>query len=61
MEWISVKDKLPHDEGYYNISVNRTVCSGYFIEGKFYDLTFDGSPDFVQPTHWMSLPEPPKQ
>jgi len=59
MEWISIKDKLPEineevlvmdrdfmDFAYYN-------SEGQWIDREFIDL------DDV--THWMPLPEPPKE
>lgn len=61
MEWISVEDRLPDQDGRYlicdkfgNINMRRyTKCSNY---------PFDIGPDHKQyfmPTHWAELPEPP--
>lgn len=57
MEWISVKDKMPYNSGYYLTCCNtyrayKPNLSYYSREDKsFYDAGI---------THWMPLPEPPK-
>ena len=68
MEWISVNDKLPggmvdvlifdpfHNEmitGWYIAKENKWV-SGLSAAEEYYQIK-------VEPTHWMPLPEPPKQ
>ena len=70
MEWISVKDRLPeHDE--------KVLCRyGFEKEGKRHDMMFTGCLDYYAHdlvphfqhastglfvTHWMPLPEPPKE
>ncbi len=55
MNWISVKEKLPENEGYY-------LCTYIFDNHRFYyDRWFNGkgfaTTDEV--THWMPLPEAP--
>lgn len=62
-KWISVEDKLPEEEGGYLVywlsegfshAWHRvSVC--YFVEDRF------ASGSLKQPTHWMPLPEPPKE
>ena len=68
-EWISVKDRLPEDRGYYLVAYrdkyNESIsvaydayvkCSfGEWWEGEF---THDISERMV--THWMPLPQLPK-
>lgn len=62
MDWISVKDK-PHPDknGFYR-------CKGYWLKsGKQHeesDIPYFGEWDIVNNfvlTHWMPLPEPPKE
>lgn len=64
MEWISVDDRLPEDfeshESFYIVSSKGLVCfsTAFFKDGEFWS-----SKDFVgltDVTHWMPLPEPPK-
>lgn len=61
MNWISVKERLPQDEE----SVLVWGCG--FIEIGWYDAsdkcwcTDDFDYDDDQVTHWMPLPEPPKE
>ena len=62
-QWISVKDRLPEDEemkliatwhknvmkiAYYNQEIKSWVSNGY----ELWDVTV---------THWMPIPEPPKE
>lgn len=59
--WISVKDRLPVEEGYYRAIVNNrvdvldVVCTLEFTSGEFVDGI--GLPPV---THWKPLPEPSK-
>jgi hypothetical protein len=64
-EWISVKDRLPENEvdailaillnGNYYVMIGRR--SGYV-----WDIyTLDGIQWVNSVTHWMPLPEPPKE
>jgi hypothetical protein len=61
--WISVKDRLPENLSEVIISDINTgeVISGMiFINGKFQDAN-EANRVLYFPTHWMPLPEPPKQ
>ncbi len=66
MEWISVNDRLPEVER--NVLVVRTnpnvVVSGYIhIRGYWIWHNLRGSTHregFHEITHWMTMPEPPK-
>jgi len=60
--WIPVTERLPEDR------VEVLVSSGMFaplIEVAFYDGLFysawDGETEIAAVTHWMPLPEPPKE
>ena len=68
MEWISVKDRLPEDynnydymlcyfEGWDDMFFQRTL--EYDIEEKEWS-DHEGNV-YNKVTHWMPLPEPPKQ
>lgn len=62
-QWISVKSRLPAEDGYYLCCIKSSLfpdrvyidileCDkGSFEEGHIYTDTV---------THWMQLPEPPK-
>lgn len=54
-EWINVADRLPGAYGRY-ISYN-----GEDIKIRYFDPVCQGSWDIGEVTHWMPLPEPPKQ
>ena len=68
-EWISVKDRLPEDRGYYLVAYrdkyNESISVAYdaYVKCSFGEwwggeFTHDISKRVV--THWMPLPEPPK-
>ncbi|WP_376751323.1 DUF551 domain-containing protein [Sphingobacterium mizutaii] len=65
MEWTSVKDQLPEQEGEY------IVCNWYYVPPLIYSCFFQlndnvgefyssGEPEPNEITHWMSLPNPPQ-
>lgn len=61
--WISVKDRLPEENGEYLISTKDRVTSAYYECGRRtseWTDYYEGYIDF-EPTHWMPLPEPPKE
>ena len=68
MKWISVKDKLPPYEvfGIYLVYFNERNISNnpyevaFFFEGKW-ELLQNKQIFLISPTHWMPLPEPPKE
>lgn len=59
-EWISVKDRLPEvEERVLVYSYEDGINFGYFLgyeDGFFIDCVYPN-----EPTHWMPLPEPPKE
>ena len=65
-EWISVKDRLPAEEGMYllyitgrNYKTTKTDC--YVIDKKNTSYRYWSLSSHLNVTHWMSLPEPPKE
>lgn len=61
-EWISVKDRLP--EGYKDVLVCFENSSGYHVDITFYSDKLDYGEGWyltADITHWMPLPEPPKE
>ena len=75
MNWISVKDRLPEEDGIYIVYANDEGCS--YGEGIWYDrvvtcaewafndwIWYEGSHEYSLcgiVTHWMPLPEPPEE
>lgn len=59
-EWISVKDRLPEaEERVLVYSYEDGINFGYFLgyeDGFFIDCVYPN-----ESTHWMPLPEPPKE
>lgn len=63
MKWISVKDRLPEDNGYLQKFIvcrsKPSATSGkVLIETEYFTDKFSGKSNI---THWMPLPEPPKE
>lgn len=56
MKWISVLNKLPGDE----CEVLSYTKKGY-ISVDYYDIDFETWDSDGNVTHWMPLPEPPKE
>jgi hypothetical protein len=57
-EWISVKDRLPEDAStVLAIDSDGTISSAYYV-GRWHS---GGDLDEDAVTHWMPLPEPPKE
>lgn len=58
-EWISVEDSLPEEAGLYNVVLDSGIVSARtFNEGVFWGGM---RPIGQSVTHWMPLPEPPKE
>jgi len=52
MEWISIKDKIPTQQGQYLVTNGRAIqICGLLPNGTFYGI--GGA------THWMELPKLP--
>ena len=68
-EWISVKDRLPEEEGWYLVyttpnrehkSINKAMfCKGY-AWGNFEPYWRGAGGHWANVTHWMLMPDPPK-
>jgi hypothetical protein len=69
-EWISVKDRLPEQDGKYLLLVQKRHSIGTFYNGYFYKSTapkryykswLTENKRYVCVTHWMALPDLPKE
>lgn len=61
--WISVKDRMPKEEGRYIVYADKGVKSAFYetYEGES-RWTDEGERYWdIHVTHWMPLPEPPKE
>lgn len=64
-DWISVKDRLPQVTGKYLCAVKDkrgdlwTIASDWSLEMKSWFGNYGEIKNIV--THWMPLPEPPKE
>jgi len=64
MDWISVKDNLPLEDGIYEVCYERTEiserCCGreWFISGEWVPGPIHCHLAII---YWMSLPQPPKE
>ena len=58
MEWISINDRLPNSPGHYLAVADwmGVVEKAEFDGTSQWNVSFGGS----SVTHWMPLPEPPK-
>lgn len=68
-EWISIKDRLPEDFGWFLVideymPINLSVTIGFYegadSEINWLPLDSRASQESMVVTHWMPLPEPPK-
>ena len=70
MKWISVKERLPEEEGWYWVFTTpdrgyKSVNKSYFVKYNPWEKTFDphwhgAGGTWTNVNHWMPLPEPPK-
>ena len=68
-KWISVKDRLPEEEGWYLVyttpnrehkSINKAMfCKGY-VWGNFEPYWRGAGGHWANVAHWMPMPNPPK-
>jgi hypothetical protein len=69
VKWIPVTERLPEEEGWYLVyttpnrehkSINKAMfCKGY-AWGNFEPYWRGAGGNWANVTHWMPLPEPPK-
>jgi hypothetical protein len=62
MDWISVEDKLPEEIGFYYAyptMENKAYPVRYIGNGHW--VTLFGEKLWKKPTHWLNIPEPPKE
>ena len=55
-KWIPVTERLPEEKGFYLTARKRDV----FVE-QWNGVWFSERCHLAQPTHWMPLPQPPKE
>ena len=64
-EWISVKDRLPDEDGHYLVLFQRKLITTDWHEysiGYFRGTSFDNNDwNSVAITHWMHLPKSPNE
>lgn len=64
--WVSVKDRLPDKEGQYicwfgkNTVIKGAAIATYLEEWKAFG-SFESLKTYPNVTHWMPMPEPPKE
>lgn len=59
--WISVKERLPEDDSYYLTFTTEHTFEVYRYDGDGEWVTDWGDTANHDITHWMPLPEPPKE
>jgi hypothetical protein len=62
-EWISVKDRLPKNICPVLVALEgiSTAFNGWYHDGKWWTAGADTRPFIQKVTHWMPLPQPPKE
>lgn len=62
MEWIKVTDRLPEQNRVLVFRSFGIQYTAWFNNGDFYDTLGDIlTGKSIEITHWMPLPEPPKE
>ena len=61
-EWISIKERLPENARMVLVYVEwKRIFDAWYANGIWYEFSEASQMlDFDGVTHWMSLPEPPK-
>ena len=60
--WVSVEKSMPQENTSILIYENGDIAVSAFIEKEFLEYSDTGFPVLLRrPTHWMPLPEPPKE
>lgn len=60
-QWISVKERLPENDDYYLTYTTEHTCEVYRYDGDGEWVTAWDDTANHDITHWMPLPEPPKE
>ena len=60
-KWIPVGERLPLNGGYMLVTTDGVVIPAYRHNDKFVAFTAIGVAAVGGVTHWMPLPEPPKE
>lgn len=62
MKWISVKDRLPEEDGWVLVYEDGAMNCAMFHGKRFYDATYANCYNIIveKITHWTPLPKPPK-
>jgi hypothetical protein len=60
-KWIPVTERLPDNNAYINVTTDGVVVQAYWHNDRFYAFTAVGVATVGGVTHWMPLPEPPKE
>ena len=66
-KWISVKDRLPATDNFVLFTVGERVIYGFYDGKNWYEYEgcWDTDVIYLRPgervTHWMPMPEPPKE
>jgi len=63
-KWISIKDKLPNDYDFVLVARDNglvTSMEAMYIDEEFIVYRLGMKSVFVDPTHWMEIPAPPKK
>ena len=58
--WISVEDRLPEESGHYCVMIKDATRSTELYYSNSDKTWFDNDEEYAV-THWMPLPEPPKE
>lgn len=64
-KWVSVKDRLPKDGqdvlAYLNDGEETRIAPCHYFNGVWFDSVMNCVAVLQDVTHWMPLPEPPKE
>jgi hypothetical protein len=61
MEWISIKEAFPKEPCKLLVFADGYVCEADYGNLGDLELVFFEAFEQIHPTHWMPLPEPPKE
>lgn len=61
LDWIGVERRLPEKPGFYLVTKRQRSGQLIVAIGHYSGEGWSGSGNFSDVTHWMPLPEPPKE